>query len=136
MVFFLSFISILTSYLTKHDYFHNIVLHAIGLLSFFITLNKNSVFKSETKYLLILICFSIVGLYIFKNHDDFPYYHLTYSLSLTENNFLIGAGAFSHGFRTFSSLFYFNSITFLPGIKYFYLLYIHIWCLYFLILLF
>ena len=54
-----------------------------------------------------------------KNHDDFSYYHLTYALNLTENSFIVGTGNFSHGFRTFSSLFYYHSILFLPYIKFY-----------------
>ena len=61
----------------------------------------------------------ISGLFIFKNHDDFPYYHLTYALNLSENSFLIGTGAFSHGFRTPSSIFYYHSLLYMPGIKFF-----------------
>ncbi len=119
-IFFLSLISILTSYFISHGYSHNIILHFIGFLIFVITLKKNFLFsKIEIKNLLFLMIFTLVGLYIYKNHDDFPYYHLTYALNLSENNFIIGSGAFSHGFRTFSSLFYFNSLTYLPGLKYF-----------------
>ena len=61
----------------------------------------------------------ISAIYVSKNHDDFPYYHLTYALNLSENGFLIGMGSFSHGFRTPSSIFYFHSLFFLPGIKFF-----------------
>ena len=38
---------------------------------------------------------------------------------MTENKFVIGAGNFSHGFRTFSSLFFFHSILYLPLIKFY-----------------
>ncbi len=119
-LFFVSLISILTSFFMKHDYFHNIILHFIGLLSFvyFYNFNKEK-FYPQLKKLILLSLILILGIYIFKNHDDFPYYHLTYSLYLTENKYLIGAGLFGHGFRTFSSIFYFNSITNLPLIKYF-----------------
>ena len=32
----------------------------------------------------------LIGAYVFKNHDDFPYYHLTYALNLSENSFVVG----------------------------------------------
>ena len=60
---------------------------------------------------------ALIGAYLFKNHDDFPYYHLTYTLNLSENKFIIGTGIFGHGFRTFSSLFYYHSTLFMPGIN-------------------
>jgi hypothetical protein len=58
----------------------------------------------------ILTLIFLIGAYVYKNHDDFPYYHLTYALNLSENKFIVGTGIFSHGFRTFSSLFYFHSL--------------------------
>ena len=61
----------------------------------------------------------LVGAYVYKNHDDFSYYHLTYSLNLSENQFIIGTGIFSHGFRTFSSLFYYHSVLYMPLIKFY-----------------
>ena len=61
----------------------------------------------------------IIGIYVFKNHDDFPYYHLTYALNLSQNKFIIGTGIFSHGFKTASTIFYYHSILYLPFIKYY-----------------
>ena len=54
-----------------------------------------------------------------KNHDDFSYYHLTYSLGLTENKIQLGLGNIGHGPRHHSSLFYLNSLIFLPHIKFY-----------------
>ena len=59
------------------------------------------------------------GIYVFKNHDDFPYYHLTYALNLANNSFFIGTGALGHGFRTVSSLFYYHSTLYMPYIKFY-----------------
>ena len=61
----------------------------------------------------------LIGAYVFKNHDDFPYYHLTYALNLSENSFIVGTGNFSLCFRTFSSLFYYHSTLYLPFIEYY-----------------
>lgn len=116
--FFLSIISIFSSFFISHNFYFNSVLHAIGLLGFYVLIFK---FKrsDELKKLSLLFLILLLGAYVFKNHDDFPYYHLTYSLYLTENNFIVGTGNFSHGFRTFSSLFYYHSILFMPKINYF-----------------
>ena len=73
----------------------------------------------ELKILVILVILFLIGSYVFKNHDDFPYYHLTYSLNLSENSFIVGTGIFSHGFRTFSSLFYYHSLLFMPFIDFY-----------------
>ena len=60
----------------------------------------------------------MIAAFVYKNHDDFSYYHLTYALNLSENSFIVGTGNFSHGFRTFSSLFYYHSTLFFPFIDY------------------
>ena len=52
---------------------------------------------SEIKKLSLLLIILLIGAYIFKNHDDFPYYHLTYALNLSENGYAVGLGNFSHG---------------------------------------
>ena len=98
------------------SFIHNSILHLIGL-SAFIFLLKKSIKFSEIKYFWILLLIFWIGLYVYKNHDDFPYYHLTYSLNLSENSFIIGTGIFNYGFRTFSSLFYFHSLLYMPLIE-------------------
>jgi len=116
--FFLSVISLFTSFFIAHGYVFNSIIHVIGILSFIIFIIlyfKNS----EVKLLLLLVILFWIGVYVFKNHDDFPYYHLTYTLNLSENSFIVGTGNFSHGFRTFSSLFYYHSLLYLPLIKYY-----------------
>jgi hypothetical protein len=60
-----------------------------------------------------------LSLFILKNHDDFSNYHLSYSLGLTENKIQLGLGNIGHGFRHHSSVFYLNSLIFLPYIKYY-----------------
>jgi hypothetical protein len=115
--FFLTIISIFTSFFLSHDFVHNIGLHLIGILSFMYFIEKKKKFN-DLKKLLIVILILYIGSYVYKNHDDFPYYHLTYALNLSENQFIVGTGNFSHGFRTFSSLFYFHSILFMPFIDY------------------
>tara|TARA_Y100000590_G_scaffold466366_1_gene641456 strand:+ start:1464 stop:3161 length:1698 start_codon:yes stop_codon:yes gene_type:complete len=117
--FSLSLISLITSYIFPHNIVHNIIIHIFGIIGFFFYLNLKKKNIYEIKYLIILILILIIGAYVYKNHDDFPYYHLTYALNLSENRFIIGTGIFSHGFRTFSSLFYYHSILYMPYIKFY-----------------
>ena len=116
--FSLVLLSILTSFFTFHGYLHNIIIHAVGILAFaYFIYKKITHFDKHLFFILFIVL--LISLYVYKNHDDFPYYHLTYSLNLSENKFIIGTGNFSHGFRTFSSIFYFHSILYLPYIKFY-----------------
>ena len=54
-----------------------------------------------------------------KTHDDFPYYHFPYTYYLNESSMIVGVGQYNNGFRTPSSLFYLNSLFYLPFIKYY-----------------
>jgi len=117
--FSISLISVTSSYFFSHNFIHNIILHSIGIFGFILFLISDNKNKKELKYFAILFLILLIGSYVYKNHDDFPYYHLTYSLNLSENKFIIGTGAFSHGFRTFSSIFYYNSILYMPYIKFY-----------------
>jgi len=116
--FLISTFSVITSFFFAHNYYHNFIVHIIGVIFFFKNYFENKK-EIEYKYLLYLSLCLLIGAYIFKNHDDFPYYHLTYALNLSENSFIVGTGNFSHGFRTFSSLFYYHSTLYLPLVKYY-----------------
>ena len=89
----------------------------IGLIFFIYYFNLST--KKEKLLFSFIFFIILISIYIYKSHDDFPYYHLTYALTLTENKFIIGLGNLGHGFRTFSSLFYFHSILYLPFIDQF-----------------
>jgi len=117
--FSISLISSLSTFFFAHNYIHNTILHFFGLVGFFLFFKRSKKNLNELKYLIVLILIFLVGAYVYKNHDDFPYYHLTYSLNLSENQFIIGTGIFSHGFRTFSSLFYYHSVLYMPLIKFY-----------------
>ena len=111
-------LSYTTIFFTGHGYVHNLIVHAIGLISFAFFFCK---LRLNKDYILLIILIFILGssLLILKNHDDFPYYHLTYSLGLTENKIQIGLGNLGHEYRHHSSLFFLNSIIFLPYIKFY-----------------
>ena len=119
-LFFIVLISITSSFFVSHNYIHNIVLHLIGLIVFFINLFENKIKNTQQlKNIFLIFLIFLSGIYLFKNHDDFPYYHLTYALNLSENGFIIGSGHLGHGFRTMSSLFFYHSTLYLPLIKYY-----------------
>ena len=119
-LFFIVLISITSSSFVSHNYIHNIVLHLIGLIVFFINLFENKIKNTQQlKNIFLIFLIFLSGIYLFKNHDDFPYYHLTYALNLSENGFIIGSGHLGHGFRTMSSLFFYHSTLYLPLIKYY-----------------
>jgi len=113
-------ISYITNFFSPHSLTHNSLIIIFGLLVFVIcTIND---FKNNTKELLptlavFLILF--IGLLMYKNHDDFYYYHFSYTLTLIEYKKILGIGLLNHGFRTPSSIFYLNSLFYLPYVKYF-----------------
>ena len=115
--FILTIYSYLSHYFISHNLTHNVVIFFVGIFLFIKNFKKIS---KENFFLLIVILFILFpGLLIFKTHDDFPYYHFPYSYYLTNFPTLIGVGQFNHGFRTPSSIFYLNSLYYLPVIKYF-----------------
>ena len=119
-ILFLIIISYITNFFSPHSVYHNVVVIIIGLLAFSFQLIKN--FQNRIKELkTAFIIFSIlfIGLLMHKNHDDFFYYHFSYTLSLIEYKKILGLGLLNHGFRTSSSIFYLNSLFYLPHIKYF-----------------
>ncbi len=120
VILFWIVISFFTHFFLSHNYIHNGVILIIGNLLFFFGIkNKNKSFKNNAKYIVLIFVILFFGLLIFKTHDDFPYYHFPYTYYLTQEKLVIGLGSLNHGFRTPSSIFYLNSIFYLPYIKYF-----------------
>jgi len=126
-LFILIILSYFTNFLIPHNLIHNSIILIIGIFLFIynyksrIKINNNFFIIS---YLLVLF----LGILIGKNHDDFFYYHFGYTLSLVNFTKIIGIGHLEHGFRTPSSIFYLNSLFYLPKIKYFMM---HIGAIYF-----
>ena len=75
--------------------------------------------KDYSKILSLIFIILILALLSAKTHDDFPYYHFPYTFYLTQENLIVGIGNLNHGFRTLSSIFYLNSLFYLPLIEYF-----------------
>ena len=119
-IFFLIIISYLTNFFYPHSLSHNLLIISIGLLSFFYYLFQNFIDNlKQLKIVFIIFLILFIGLLMHKNHDDFYYYHFSYTLSLIEYKKILGLGLLNHGFRTPSSIFYLNSLFYLPYIKYF-----------------
>jgi hypothetical protein len=119
-LFILIIYSYLSSFFIAHSINHNTIIIIFGLLSFFLKIRKTYKFNKQGLLLLFLI-FSIlyISAFAYKTNEDFPYYHFNYTMLLTEKPSMLGIGAFNHGFRTPSSLFYINSLFYLPYIKFY-----------------
>ena len=128
--FLLILLSYITIFFVPHNSIHNIVIIILGFLIFL----KN--YKSiNPKYLKLLLLFIIVTFSFFlisKTHDDFPYYHLPFSLNLSENKIQFGLGNLNLAFRHHSSILFLNSLKYLPDLKFYlfnlpnYLIYIFV----------
>ena len=116
-LFFITIISLLSSLFLPHNFIHNIILHLIGFLLFFL-LNYEKKFL-YIKLIVLISFFLISALLISKTHDDFSYYHLPFTKYLTENKVIFGMAYLSHGYKLISSLFFLNSTYYLPFIEYY-----------------
>ena len=116
-LFLLTLISLVTSLFLPHNFTHNVLLHLIGLLLFVFLKVKNK--KNYLKIISLILLFSFSALLISKTHDDFSYYHFTFTKYLTEQKVIFGMGIIGHGYKLISSLFFLNSTFYLPFIEYF-----------------
>ena len=103
-----------------HTEIHNFTILFIGLALFIYSVKqKYSSYKSEIIFSFIVFILLFCAVLQFKNHDDFPYYHFPYAYYLTQQSLHLGIGQFNHGFRTPSSIFYINSLFYLPYAKFY-----------------
>ena len=115
-IFFCILYSYFTSYFFPHSQIHNSIFFFIGLIFFFNNLKLLK--KEEINFLIFFFLIFFIGILNIKNHDDFSYYHFPYTFNLTQFSHFIGLGNFNHGFKTPSSIFYLNSLFYLPYFKY------------------
>tara|TARA_Y100001970_G_scaffold283574_1_gene399026 strand:+ start:5021 stop:6721 length:1701 start_codon:yes stop_codon:yes gene_type:complete len=119
-IYILIFYSYLSNLFLAHSQIHNSIVLVIGLFFFiFFIRGKLKKFKKEIIYSSLVFLCLFISIILFKNHDDFPYYHFPYTYYLTQHSFYFGVGEFNHGFRTPSSIFYINSLFYLPYIEYY-----------------
>ena len=112
--------SYLSNFIIAHSEFHNIIILILGIILFFLKILKNySDYKKEIFLTFLVFVLISSSLFLYKNHDDFAYYHFPYTYYLTQQSFYIGIGQFNHGFRTPSSIFYINSLFYLPYAKFY-----------------
>ena len=112
-ILFMTILSYITNLFIPHGFIHNSIILAIGLFSFVLILKKK-LFKKKIKVILSVSSIFFIGILMYKTHDDFFYYHFPYTISLIEFKKIFGLGNLEHGFRTPSSIFYFNSLFYLP----------------------
>ena len=121
-IFFLIIYSYFSNLFIPHTKIHNSIVLSFGLILFFFFYFKkleNKNFRNELIILIIIFILLFISILIKKNHDDFPYYHFAYTYNLTQDSANFGIGKFNHGFRTPSSIFYINSLFFVPLADYY-----------------
>tara|TARA_B110000196_G_C21138102_1_gene662308 strand:+ start:178 stop:1863 length:1686 start_codon:yes stop_codon:yes gene_type:complete len=118
-LFFLTIYSYISHFIIAHSLLHNSILVILGIFFFIFYIFRDPNNKKEIYFTLCIFLILFISALIFKTHDDFPYYHFAYSYHLTQSSVLIGIGPFSHGFRTPSSIFYLNSLFYLPSISFY-----------------
>ena len=112
-ILFMTILSYITNLFVAHDYIHNSIFLVIGLFAFF-SVSKKKLFRKKIRLILLVSSVLFIGILMYKTHDDFFYYHFPYTISLIEFKKIFGLGNLEHGFRTPSSIFYLNSLFYLP----------------------
>mgnify|MGYP001281456145 FL=1 len=116
-LFFITLISLITSLFIPHNFFHNILIHGLGIiLLIFIKVRDK---KNYLKFISLISVLLFSALLISKGHDDLSYYHLPFTKYLTEQKIIFGMGHLNHGYNLLSSLFFLNSTFYLPLIEYY-----------------
>ncbi|MDA9629415.1 hypothetical protein N9S67_00310 [Candidatus Pelagibacter sp.] len=117
-IFFLIIYSIVSNFFVPHDKIHNSIIIVIGIILFIINFLKKKYSPKELKLLSITSLIFLITVFLYKNHDDFFYYHLPYELTLLNYTKMIGLGKLGIvGFNTHSSIFYLNSLFYIPVIN-------------------
>ena len=116
-LFSLYLISSITHIFLPHNYFHNIILHLIGLIVAYFF--RKEFKKDELKFIFGFFIALFIGLLISKTNEDFPYYHLPFSLQLVEQKLQFGLGNINIAYNHFSSLFHINSVFYLPFVDFY-----------------
>ena len=83
-------LSLVTSYshlVVAHNFYHNVAVIFVGLVSFFIFLKKK-----KLKNLLIIFTILFIAIILSKNNEDFGYYHLPNTIQFSEQKIQLGLG--------------------------------------------
>ena len=82
-ILLLILISYLTNFFFPHSIIHNLIIIIIGLIAFALSIFQNWRKKiKELKIMFFIFLILFIGLLMYKNHDDFFYYHFSYTLSI------------------------------------------------------
>ncbi len=117
-IFILTLYSILSHFFISHNFIHNSILFLLGIILFIFFLKFNYQ-KKDFKIVCLVFIILLIAFFCFKTHDDFPYYHFPYTNYLTKSDLIIGVGNYDPSWRSPSSIFYFNSLFYLPIVKYY-----------------
>ena len=115
-ILFMTILSYITNLFVSHGFIHNSIFLVTGLFCFLL-ISKKKLFRKKIKLILLVSSILFIGILMYKTHDDFFYYHFPYTISLIEFKKIFGVGNLEHGFRTPSSIFYLNSLFYLPIIE-------------------
>jgi len=117
--FIITLFSYISIFFIKHGFFHNFIIHIIGVILFFIFFNKKVIDRYFIVNLFKISLLVFLGLLISKTNDDFPYYHLPFTMILVENKIQFGLGNLNTAYNHISSLFFLNSTLYMPYIKHY-----------------
>jgi hypothetical protein len=117
-LFIVSIYSYISSNFFPHSLLHNLIFNLFGLFFF---IYYFLIEKKKNDYYIFVLVFLVLFISILahKAHDDFGYYHFPYTYFLTQFNSVFGLGFYDLGFRTPSSIFYINSLFYLPGVLFY-----------------
>ena len=116
-IFGLFTLSLVTSYshlVVAHNFYHNVAVIFVGLVSFLFFFEKK-----KLKNLLIIFTILFIAIILSKNNEDFGYYHLPNTIQFSEQKIQLGLGNLNHGFKHISMLFMLQSLTYLPIFEYY-----------------
>ncbi len=111
-LFFLYLISFLSHLFFPHNFLHNILTLLIGI--FLCYKFRQNIVKDELKIIFSLFFLLLIGFFLSKTNEDFPYYHLPISLQFVEQKLQFGLGNLNIAYNHYSSLFLINSLFYLP----------------------
>lgn len=129
--FVITLLSYFSIFFTKHGFFHNSIIHIIGVILFIKFVYTKILERSFIINLLKISLLVFLGLFISKTNEDFPYYHLPFTMILVESKIQFGLGNLNTAYNHISSLFFLNSTLYMPYIKYYSFNFINIYFLIF-----
>ena len=129
--FIITLFSYFSIFFFQHGFLHNSILHIFGIILFLLLIYKNILNINLILNILKISLLVFLGLFISKTNEDFPYYHLPFTMILVENKIQFGIGNLNTAYNHISSLFFLNSTFYMPYIKHYAFNFINIYFLIF-----